>query len=249
VDKIGNLTKPITTKGDSIMPRQDNYTGEEFEGYKLTDTDHEYSKTYLRKGIQMVTSMTKRHSKVLQTRMDFRYPQSYQSDGTNEDFSTALKTFSKELSRKRYDPQYIARREQKKSNNPHLHVSMVVDGNKKRCRASMIESAEKHWANALGIPVEEVHENQLVYPCNKDPEGNPRPNGYMIDRNKPDFKEMKNNAIRQMSYLAKKDPEDITPSSTRKFFTSQFGKDYDQAMERKQNWIQRNIASNDIVFR
>ena len=231
------------------MPRQDNYIGKEFEGYELADKEHTYSEKYLRKGIQMIESMAGRHSKALQTRMDFRYPQSYQSDGSNRDFSTVLKTFSKELCRKKYDPQYIARREQKKSTNPHLHVNMIVNGNKKRCRASMVESAEKHWANTLGIPVEEVHEKQLVYSCNKDPEGNPRPNGYMIDRNKPDHDEMKNNAIRQMSYLAKKDPEDVTPSSTRKFFTSQFQKDYDQAMEHKQNWIEKNIASNDIVFR
>jgi hypothetical protein len=37
--------------------------------------------------------------------------------------------------------------------------------------------------------------------------------------------------IRQLSYLTKHDPKDTTPSSTRKFFISQFQKDEERATE------------------
>ena len=32
------------------------------------------------------------------------------------------------------------------------------------------------------MPVEEVHRRKLVYPCNHDPQGNPRPNSYLLER-------------------------------------------------------------------
>ena len=102
----------------------------------------------------MIDSMSSRHSKVLQTRMDFRYPKEIQSDGSNQDFQKTLQSLSRELTRKKYDPQYIARREQISSHNSHLHLALMVDGNKCRCADTLNRIAEKHWANTLGMPGE-----------------------------------------------------------------------------------------------
>ena len=42
--------------------------------------------------------------------------------------------------------------------------------------------------------------------------------------------------MRQLSYLAKVDENDLTPSSTKKFFTSQFIKDYNRCMLAREYW-------------
>ena len=42
---------------------------------KQEDTGYEYYRTYLNKGIELLDSMSRRHRRIMQTRMDFRYPQ------------------------------------------------------------------------------------------------------------------------------------------------------------------------------
>ena len=111
----------------------------------------------------------------------------------------------------------------------------MVDGNKCRCSDSLIRIAEKHWANTLGMPEEEVHRRKLVYPCNHDPQGNPRPNSYLLERRNPG--DTKAKMIQQLSYLAKVDERDVTPSHIRKFFCSQFAKDEAIAREKREKWL------------
>ena len=203
------------------MPRRTIIPMNEIDGCMLTDKALLFNRNYLDKSIGMLDSMSKKHSRVSQTRMDFRYPQNMQSDGSNRSFSRAIQTLNQELTKEGYDPRYCARREQKKQHNPHYHLCIMVNGNKQKQRSSLVEKAEKHWANALGLTQQEIHEKKLVYPCNHDPDGNPRPNGYMLDRNSTDYEGIRAAMIRQMSYLTKFDPGDTTPSSTRKFFASQ----------------------------
>ena len=186
----------------------------------------------------MIDSMSSRHSKVFQVRMDFRYPQEMESDGSNQDFQKTLQGLSRELARQGCDPQYIARREQVSSHNPHLHLVLMVDGNKRRCADTLNRIAEKHWANTLGISEEEVHQRKLVYPCNHDPQGNPRPNSYLLERRDPG--DTKEEMVQQLSYLAKVDERDVTPSRTRKFFCSQFAKDEALARERREKWLREH---------
>ena len=82
----------------------------------------------------------------------------------------------------------------------------------------------------------EVQQKALVYPCNKAPDGSPRENGRMIKRGTWDNHKQKQETMRQLSYLAKVDENDLTPSSTKKFFTSQFQKDYDTNMQKREYW-------------
>lgn len=222
-------------KGKCIMPVKNISRTKEYQGHPLSQQEHTFNTRYLNRGIKMIDSMSSRHSKVLQTRMDFRYPKEIQSDGSNQDFQKTLQSLSRELTRKKYDPQYIARREQISSHNSHLHLALMVDGNKCRCADTLNRIAEKHWANTLGMPEEEVHRRKLVYPCNHDPQGNPRPNSYLLERRNPG--ETKAKMIQQLSYLAKVDERDVTPSRIRKFFCSQFAKDEAIAREKREKWL------------
>lgn len=218
------------------MPGKTIIKTKEYQGYQLSQQEHTFQTKYLDRGIQMIDSMSSRHSKVFQVRMDFRYPQEMESDGSNQDFQKTLQGLSRELARQGCDPQYIARREQVSSHNPHLHLVLMVDGNKRRCADTLNRIAEKHWANTLGMPVEEVHRRKLVYPCNHDPQGNPRPNSYLLERREPG--DTKEEMVQQLSYLAKVDERDVTPSRTRKFFCSQFAKDEALALEKREKWLQ-----------
>ena len=189
------------------------------------DTGRRFYKTYLQKGIEMLDTMSRRHRRVMQTRMDFRYPQEMDTDGSNRDFSKTLQGLTKELRREGYDPQYIGRREQNGQPHQHYHLDLLTNAKIHESRRKIIEKAERHWGNALGMAREEVHKKQLVFPCNKDGNGNPRPNGYMLARGTEDFETTRRTMIRQMAYITKYVPEDTTPSTIRKFFVSQYGKD------------------------
>lgn len=189
------------------------------------DTGYDFYRTYMDKGIEMLDTMSKRHGKVMQTRMDFRYPQKMEIDGTNKDFSKALQGLTKELRRDGYDPQYLGRREQTDQPHQHYHIDLLTNAQKHRDRYALIEKAERHWGNALGMTQEEVHKKMLVYPCDRDKDGNPRPNGYTLTRGSEDYAETRSKMIRQMAYVTKHVSADTTPSSTRKFFVSQFKKD------------------------
>ena len=187
---------------------------------KQEETGYSHYKTYLTKGIEMIDSMSQRHRKVMQTRMDFRYPQEMETDGSNKDFSKALQGLSKELNKDGYDPQYLGRREQNDQPHQHYHLNLLTNAKKHENRYGIIKKAERHWGNALGLSQTEVRNMGLVDYCDKD-----HPNGYMLTRGSGDYIETRDHMIRQMSYLTKYVPKDTTPTATRKFFVSQFKKD------------------------
>ena len=228
------------------MPKSDLFHGENYKGYELAQKNQKYSLKYLDKAVDLIETMTERHSKVLTVRVDVRYPASMNSDGTNKDFQHLTENLMKDYERRGYDLQYIARREQKKSKNPHLHLGLALDGSKKCDRKSVVEDIENQWGNVLGMTVEEIRTNKLIYPCNADSQGNARPNGYLIERpQKGDldglikYQEDKDGAVKQLSYLCKREEDDMTPSRTRKIFSSQFRKDHETAMENQRKWRER----------
>ena len=129
---------------------------------KQEETGYSFYRRYLEKGIELLDSMSRRHRRVMQTRMDFRYPQEMEIDGSNRDFSRALRDLTKELRKDGYDPQYIGRREQKDQPHQHYHLTLMTNAKKNECRQGIIERAERHWGNALGMTRDEVREKQLV---------------------------------------------------------------------------------------
>lgn len=253
VPQIRTANKGRTSKEKKIMPSKDSFSGDNYKGYDLAQKNQKYSRRYLDKAIDLIETMTERHSKVLTVRVDVRYPASMNSDGTNKDFQHLTENLMKDYERRGYDPQYIARREQKKSKNPHLHLGLALDGSKKRDRNSVIEDLENQWSNVLGMTVEEIRTNKLIYPCNTDPQGNARSNGYLIERPKQGdidglikYQEDKDGAVKQLSYLCKREEDDMTPSRTRKIFSSQFKKDYDTAMENKRKWREKYLQKGTL---
>ena len=218
------------------MPRKKTFIDNQYHGTKLCDTPREFSYDYIRAIDGVITTMTERHSKVLVVRFDLRYPKDHNADNSNNDFSGTMQGVCREFSRKKYDPQYVARREQVSSENQHYHVGILLDGNKKRSMNAVRETVEKHWARQLDIPLEEVQQKALVYPCNKTPDGSPRESGRMIKRGTWENRKQKEETMRQLSYLAKVNENDLTPSSTKKFFTSQFAKDYSINMQKREYW-------------
>lgn len=64
-----------------------------------------------------------------------------------------------------------------------------------------------------------------------------------------DVWEQKKETIRQLSYLGKVDENDVTDSSIRKFFASQFYKDYNRTMTLKRYWAERraNVSPNSSI--
>lgn len=94
-------------------------------------------------------------------------------------------------------------------------------------------------AEQLGIPLEEVQAKELVYLCNKAPDGTHRTSGRMIVRNDFNAGTQTDATIKQFSYLGKIDEQDITPKGVKKFFSSQFYKDYEKAMKKRKYWAER----------
>ncbi len=243
-----NIQTNQRKKGNLSMPRKKTFVDNQFEGHPLCNVPREFSYNYIRTIVDLVSTMTERHSKVLVARFDLRYPQGYEADGTNRDFSAAMQAVCRDFSQKKYDPQYVARREQQSSCNPHYHVGLVLNGNKKRSIPDLRSTLEKHWAEQLQIPLSEVQEKALVYPCNRAPDGSHRSNGRMINRNSLDVWEQKKETIRQLSYLGKVDENDVTDSSIRKFFASQFYKDYNRTMTLKRYWAERRANASSGSF-
>ena len=197
----------------------------------------------MKKIMEMTDSMIARHSKVLQIRFDLRYPQDHipqqeLSQGRKRsDFSRTIQAVVQDLNRRHLDVQYVGKEERENGIHPHAHFGLQINGNKMQCRNSILPIVEKHWGKMLNIPAEEVHERQLVFPCNQDGEGNARANGYRIDRNDVmHFQEQKEAAVRQLSYLAKERESDTLPKGTRRYYFSQYGKDYVKDMERRRKW-------------
>ena len=230
------------------MPKKKTFIDNQYHGTKLSDTPREFSCTYMQSIENLLWTMTERHSKVLVARLDLRFPKDHNADKSNRDFSKTMQAVCQEFTRKGYDPQYVAKREQMTSENQHYHVGILLDGNKKRSINAVRETVEKHWARQLDIPLEEVQQKALVYPCNKAPDGSPRESGRMIKRGSWEQKTDEKESLKQLSYLAKVDSRDVTPSSTKKFFTSQFIKDYDRNMQIREYWREqdRKKKENEI---
>ena len=225
------------------MPRKKTFTDNYFHGYQLSEENHTFNKNAMEKIMKMTNSMIARHSKVLQVRFDLRYPQDHiplkqTSQGRKRsDFSRTMQAVAQELNRKHLDVQYVGKEERENSIHPHAHFGVQINGNKMQRRNSILPVVEKHWGHTLNIPAEEIHERQLVFPCNQDGEGNPRASGYRIDRNDTThFQEQKEAAVRQLSYLAKERESDTLPKGTRRYYFSQYRKDFDKDMERRRKW-------------
>ncbi len=187
--------------------------------------DFSYSTKILDKNEELLDSTLKRHNKVLCYRMDLRFPDNKTYENPNKLLSSFMNVYTNGLSRKGLDPAYAARLEQETSDNRHMHVTVLVDGNLAMDYMPLAEKAEKDWNRILGISSEESGSETnsgLVDFCNKKKDGTPQKNGIMIRRNSPHFNEQYDQVHQQMSYLAKDKEADIVPGGVRKIFYSRY---------------------------
>ena len=153
---------------------------------------------------QIVGTQLSKHSKVLQTRLDVRYPVDYEGEVSNSHMSTLFDYVERALDSKRYsgghkvDAKHIAVAEQSSAEHPHFHAIMVVNGNAIQKEDVIFKLADKYWKSIL-----KTERDGLVHHCNKDKRGNYHKNGIMVKRGQPDEQERLEECREQARYLAK----------------------------------------------
>ncbi|WP_081650424.1 YagK/YfjJ domain-containing protein [Paucidesulfovibrio longus] len=193
-----------------------------YNGYQiLTDSKKGYAcnTKILDTTLKIIQHTTEKHNKVLCTRFDLRFPQQHPGQTTNESFSKFTSAMMKELSRKGLDPKYIAVREQSREKHQHYHMAVFADGNKIQFPHAIIQSAEKHWGNAVNSD-----QPGLVDHCTQSRSGQKQYNSYRLRRNDPDFEKVKNDCVQRLSYLAKVNTKGKTPKYVREVFSSRIPK-------------------------
>ena len=161
-----------------------------------------------------LNEMISKHSKVLQTRFDLRYPKDYDTIETSSHISSFLDNLTKDLKRNIPLPKPGMKRGQKlspqvhdpdprimwvrenhgKSENPHFHCLALVNGNAKKSGEDIQKRADRQWGNIVNPDSDEG----LVDFCYRS-----GPHSIMIKRTAEDFDVKVEQAKRQASYLSK----------------------------------------------
>jgi len=94
-----------------------------------------------------------KHSKVLSVRFDVRYPQDYPASGDNKDISKMISKMNQAYKRMGYDPDYMWVREKMRSDNPHYHCVLFLNGSKTRKFNHVFKTAESLWGSTIGADV------------------------------------------------------------------------------------------------
>jgi hypothetical protein len=173
--------------------------------------------------------MLHKHSKVVQVRLDLHYPQNDSIKPNKNDFSIFNRNFKRNLERnyplpkegkirseKIHFKDNITQRKntvdpiitlviEKHTNNTqkgdvdkeyhhHAHVLVHVNGNAKQSGYDIQQRAVREWNIVLGVK----GNNGLIDFCNRK-----KTSSYMVDRNSPNYEDVKNQAFHQASYLSK----------------------------------------------
>jgi len=201
-----------------------------YQGYPiLTDAERGLAidTEIMKKIINQFTYAEENMSKVFAFRFDLHFPQEMIAQQDNEHFKHFISAYQKNLSRKGLSPQYIAVREQRQSQNPHYHVLSILDGQKTRNSRGHLQTAERLWANELGIKTENPATLGLVNYCERDKKTGERTrNGVMLDHNRDEYPYELDHAIKRASYLAKVNQKKLTPKGVREVFASQLPREY-----------------------
>ena len=186
-----------------------------YHGYPVITGDvmnYDYNLHHLDKNAEFIQDMVNSHNKVVYFRFDLRLPayRTYSIEEAKEFIRRFMNSYTKRLSRKPQplDPAYAVKMERKKSNNPHFHCFILVNGNIVRDHIPLIKIAEDLLYFQLGLPADVNH--GLIDYCNGFN------NGGCIIRYSSKFEEQFNACHKQMSYLAKQDPYDMISSKIRK---------------------------------
>ncbi len=138
------------------MKESDIATIESFKGLPVltrSDSAYTYLISYLEKLYNVFVEASIKHDgkRSLFCKFDFTFPKmfNYVEDSFFSDF---LAVFIKYLNSKSYRPLYIWVREQDKSVNPHFHLVLFIDGEKKWSPHDIHIYAAQLWCKHLNIP-------------------------------------------------------------------------------------------------
>ena len=174
--------------------------------------------------------MTDKHSKVTFSRFDVRFPDGYPHDGTNKDISTLIKRVKEPLTKAGNEMHYVWCREQKTSENPHYHVSALVNGSHTQRVNGILQEVSNDWKEITGSP-----KDGLIDHCNSF-NGERVPTQIRIDRPssakegeelielRRQFEAKKEEARKRAHYLGKSDQKGNVPSRVREYGASQLRK-------------------------
>ena len=166
------------------------------------------------------------NSKTFFFRFDLHFPHDMQIPSDNSHFKHFISAYIKNLARKNLEPQYFAVREQRQSQAQHYHLGVLLDGQMTRNPYEHLKTADRLWANELGIKTDNPAALGLVNHCDKDKDGNPMKNGMMIDATKDNYEYIRDSCFRRASYLAKVNQKSMTPKGQREYFASKLPKEY-----------------------
>ena len=142
----------------------------------------------------------------------------------NKTFRDFQANFTKNLSRKGLKPQYVAVREQSREKHQHYHAVLLLDGQKTQSIHNHLQTAERLWDSALGLP-ERENGYGLIDDCTTSRTGERQINGVMLRPDDPERERKKEDCFRRASYLAKTNTKGHAPKWQREMFASRIPKE------------------------
>lgn len=168
-----------------------------------------YRKSILDLTQKLVDGMIDKHSQVLPVRLDLRFPQDYQNDGSNAEIQRVLKQVSMHYRRQHTDLTYTVTREQDTSHNPHYHAWFLVDGNKHQCPHDVQQTVTEKWVGCVGGDPDGIvdycrHKETHPLPAmEKIVRPSSKATGEELERQTEEFNRTRKLALDHASYLAK----------------------------------------------
>lgn len=93
---------------------------------------------------------TSERARILVVRLDVRYPNAFPHNGTNALISELLRRINIYYSKRKMYCQYVWAREQNRSDAPHVHLLLLIDGSFKENGWGVRNVAGKVWCTLLG---------------------------------------------------------------------------------------------------
>jgi len=132
-------------------------------------------------------------------------------------------------------PMYVWAREQKKSDNPHWHVWLILNGDYIQNINYPLETAERCWARKL-----EQQGRGYIHWCTKGRDGQPQKNGIKLIRDKgSELRCNMSEAFEQFAYMAKPHTKDQTPMNVNAYGCSMIPNIETTFKSQSQFWLNR----------
>lgn len=187
--------------------------------------DYEYRKDIMERIQRCFLTAVNDHCKVLAVRLDVRYPQGFMHDGTNTQFSKLMHQISGHYDEKKTDCRYVWAREQNRSNTPHYHLLLLLDGSQIEKGWGVWSIATEFWRELLS-----ANSDAYIHLClpfqNRDGIMIRRPSsrseGEKLRLQTAEFERAYRAALDWAIYLAKTYTKGETPHGVREWGSSRF---------------------------